>query len=329
MCKFFWSGPTDSFTIEGDQTPIQTEERTVDLDTFIVATYCLIDELMDELLPKGERLRERGPARLLLDDREILTIEIVGEFLGLDTDQGIFRHFRRHYEEWFPGLGEAHRTTFCRQAANLWKVKEMLWRELLPRIDYDPKISLVDSFCVPVCSFAKAPRHKSFAGVAAYGHDAMTKAVFYGLGGHLRVCWPGVIVEATLVPADAHDRWVVESDLLSGVGEGTFVVGDTNYSSPTLAEDLARYGVDLIAPEKSSVKRERHPWPRWLTGVRRRIETVISQLVERYHMKRVRARDVWHLSSRFWRKILGHTCCVVLCQRAGLSPLRFSELVTH
>jgi hypothetical protein len=137
-----------------------------------------------------------------------------------------------------------------------------------------------------------------------------------------------VLVEATLAPADAHDLWVVESELLSGGGEGTIVMGDTNYSSPTLAEYLARYGMNLLAPEKSSLKRGRHPWGRWLTGVRRRIETVISQLVERYGMKRVGARDVWHLSSRFWRKILGHTCCVVLCQRAGLSPLRFSELVT-
>ena len=42
-------------------------------------------------------------------------------------------------------------------------------------------------------------------------------------------------MEATLAPADAHDLWVVESELLSGGGEGTFVVGDTNYSSPTLA----------------------------------------------------------------------------------------------
>jgi hypothetical protein len=34
----------------------------VDLDTFIVATYCLIDELMDEHLSGGRgRLRERGP----------------------------------------------------------------------------------------------------------------------------------------------------------------------------------------------------------------------------------------------------------------------------
>jgi hypothetical protein len=157
----------------------------------------------------------------------------------------------------------------------------------------------------------------------------MTRAVFHGFDAHFRVAWPGVIVEATLAPADVHDRWAAEYDLLPGVGEGSLVIGDTNYWSPILKEDLARYGVELLAPKKTSTKRLRHPWPAWLTAVRRRVETVISQMAERYHIKRVRARDLWHLTSRFLRKVLSHTCCVHLCQQAGFpSPLRFSELLT-
>jgi Transposase DDE domain len=298
----------------------------VDLDHFIVATYCLIDDLFEELLD-GRRLRSRGP-KPLLDDREVLTIELVGEFLGMDTEKAIFLFFSRHYSEWFPALRRVHRTTFTRQAANLWKVKKLMWEALLGKVEHDPAICLVDSFALPVCSFAKAPRHKSFAGVASSGYDAMSRAVFYGLEGHLRVAWPGVIVEASLAPANEHDRWVAEYDLLpGGACEGSFVVADTNYWSPTLREALAGYGVSLIAPKKPNKKRERHPWPRWLTNKRRRIETVISQLVERYHAKRVRARDLWHLTSRFFRKILGHTACVYLCQQRGLAPLRFSELL--
>ena len=119
----------------------------------------------------------------------------------------------------------------------------------------------------------------------------MTRGVFYGLEGHLRVCWPGMIAQATLAPADAHDRWVAEYDFLEGVREGSFVLGDTNYWSPVLGGALSGYGVSLIAPKKTPNKRQRHPWPRWLTNARRRIETVISQLVERYGAKRVRARD--------------------------------------
>jgi hypothetical protein len=56
----------------------------VDLETCIVATYCLIDEALATVLA-GQRLRQRGPQPILADS-EVLTIEVVGEFLGLDQD---------------------------------------------------------------------------------------------------------------------------------------------------------------------------------------------------------------------------------------------------
>lgn len=61
---------------------------------------------------------------------------------------------------------------------------------------------------------------------------------------------------------------------------------------------------------------------------RRRIETVLSQLTERYHAKRTRARDVWHLMARWLRKLVSHTIAVLLCQHTGLSPLAFAGLLT-
>ena len=124
----------------------------MDLSTFIVAVFCLIDDRL-----KGKRIRSRGPAPKL-SDAEVLTIEVVGEFLGLDTDQDIHLFFRRHYGEWFPTLGEVHRTTFSRQAANLWKLKERLWQELLALAPHEPAFSLVDSMPLPVCLFARAYR---------------------------------------------------------------------------------------------------------------------------------------------------------------------------
>jgi hypothetical protein len=71
-----------------------------------------------------------------------------------------------------------HRTTFTRQAANLWAAKKLMWGALLGRVEHEEGLLVVHSFCVPVCSFAKAPRHKSFAAVASYGHDAMRRGVF-------------------------------------------------------------------------------------------------------------------------------------------------------
>ena len=293
----------------------------MDLSTFIISVFCLVEDWLE-----GEpKLRQRGPQPELADS-EVLTIEIIGEFLGIDSEKDLFAYFRRHYGEWFPALREVHRTTFTRQAANLWVAKERLWQHLLRReIGFDPLVSLVDSFPVPVCRFARAYRCRLLPEESAFGYDEINKQTFYGLRAHLRVCWPGVIVGFSLAPANAHELSVAEGLLERAKG---WVLADRNYWSPKLTGRLREQGLDLLAPYKSG-KGEKRPWPRSLVHKRRRIETVFSQLRERYRAKRVRARDRWHLASRWLRKVLSHTVCVYLCQQTGFSSsLRFSDLLT-
>jgi hypothetical protein len=157
----------------------------MDATTLLITVYCLIDDWL-----AGRRLRQRGPQPTLADS-EVLTIECVGEFLGIDTDKGLYEHFRRHYHDWFPALGRVHRTTFVRQAANLWAVKAQLRLQLLGRVGFDPAVSILDSFPMPVCRFGRASRCRRLAGLAAFGRDEGAKQTFYGLRAHLRVCWPG------------------------------------------------------------------------------------------------------------------------------------------
>ena len=94
----------------------------MDLSTFIIGVFDLCEDWLTERGP----VRSRGPAPKL-SDSEVITMEIIGEFLGIDTDKGIFTYFKRHYTHYFPKIREIHRTTFCRQAANLWVIKERLW----------------------------------------------------------------------------------------------------------------------------------------------------------------------------------------------------------
>ena len=82
----------------------------MDVGIFIVAVFCAVEDRLEGEQP----LRQRGP-KPKLSDSEVLTIEITGEFLGIDTDRGLYTYFRRNYGEWFPALKEIHRTTFCRR----------------------------------------------------------------------------------------------------------------------------------------------------------------------------------------------------------------------
>jgi hypothetical protein len=291
----------------------------VDLSTFIIAVFCLIDDRL-----KGHRIRQRGPSPKL-SDAEVLTVEIVGEFLGMDTDEGIRLFFERHYGGWFPALGGVHRTTFARQAANLWKVKERLWQELLLLAPHNPSFALVDSMPLPACLFARAYRCRRFRGEAAFGKDTLLRQTFCGFRVHMRVCWPGLITRFSVAPANAHELSVVPELLEATRG---LVVGDRNYWSPETKEELARNGgVELLAPYQS---KKRDPTPErsaFLGRLRYRIDTVFSQLVGRYSVKRVWARDLWHLASRLLRKVLSHTVAFLLNHRAGNPPLQLSKLL--
>lgn len=112
-------------------------------------------------------------------------------------------------------------------------------------------------------------------------------------------------------------------ELLHGV-QG-FALADRNYWKPELRERLKTQGVYVLTPYKSA-KGQKQPYPRFLTHMRYRIQTVFGQLVERFHAKRVWARDLWHLTSRWMRMFLSHTIAVFFCAQNNLSYLSFAKL---
>jgi hypothetical protein len=289
---------------------------------FIIAVFCRMDDALKTLFQE-KPLRQLGPAPVL-SDAEVLTMEVVGEFLGFSQDTALFRHFRQHYRHFFPGLERLHRTTFVRQGANLWKVKEWVWQHLLGSIRHNPAFALVDSFPLPVCQFARTYRCQRFRGEAAFGKDSLSRQTFYGFRVHVHLSWPGLITRFTVAPANVHELSVVPQ---LAAGTRGLLVGDRNYWSPRLTEELRQDGVTLVAPFGS---RKRDPWLRFsstLSRLRYRIDTVFGQLVDRYQAKRVWARDDWHLRARLLRKVLSHTVAFLLNQSQGNSPLQLSKLL--
>ena len=101
-----------------DETFQKAKEGQMELDDYIVQIFCEIDDFMKQRFP-ARSLRERGPLPLLVDS-EVLTMEIVGENLSLETNKAVFTFFKRFYTSFFPRL--TNRVAFLRQAANLGRV---------------------------------------------------------------------------------------------------------------------------------------------------------------------------------------------------------------
>jgi hypothetical protein len=294
------------------------------LDDFIITCFCLIDDALP-VITGGKRLRQAGP-QPKVSDSEVITIEVVGSYLGLTQDKALYEYFRRHYSHFFPALAQIDRTTFVRQATNLWALKERLWMWVRDeQLRYDPETAIVDSFALPICHFARAKRSRLFRGEAAYGWDHTHKQAFYGFRVHARVALPGVMTRVCLTAGNT-----AEGEVVLDLTEGTYglLLGDRNYWLPDLKMVLRGLGIRLQTPfKKASSPLARLYHSRVLTRVRYRIETVFSQFIGRIGVRHVWARDTWHLRNRLLRGMLMHTLCILFNQFEGHDPLQLAALV--
>jgi hypothetical protein len=294
-------------------------------DDYLLTLYCLVDDSLKALPIK--RLRRRGPQPTLADS-EVITMELAGEYLGLDQDQAIYEHFVRHGQREFPAVGRVHRTTFVRQAANLMQAKQMMLPRRVSAVGAGrpgPPLWLFDSLPLPVCHFKRAGHCQRLAALASYGYDHTTGHVYYGVRLHLRCLHDGPAAQVEITPADVQDITVAPDLVPPGGGVG---LGDRAYWSPPTHQQLIdQQQFNLLAPFKLA-KHDPHPQrSRVLLRLRRVVETVIGQLVERYHLERTWARDRWHLCHRVLRKLLSHAACVLLNLRLGHPPLQIDRLV--
>lgn len=292
-------------------------------EDFIIAVFCCVEDLWCQVT-KGQKIR-RGGFSPSLSDTEVITMEIVGEFLGIETDKGIWSYFKGHWHHLFPQLKS--RTTFVRQASNLWCYKQHLQQLLAKNLGgFEDSIHLIDGFPIPLCHYQRAKNCRLFVGEAGFGYCAAKDEKYYGFHGHLVISAEGIITGFCLSAANVSERAALW-DVVDGISG--LLIGDKGYLSSSLKTDLSSHQITLETPKRSNMidERPRH-WVRLLVKTRRLIETVIGQLVERFHLGKVKARDLWHLTSRINRKLLAHTVALWL-NRNSSHPLCFQQLIEH
>ena len=291
------------------------------VEDFIIYVYCCVEDVCRELVKTPLRSRGFQPK---LTDSEVITMEIVGEFMGKDQDKSVWRYFRNHWHSWFPDLGS--RSNFVKQSANLWDLKALIQGHLVRQINaLDQPVHLVDGFPMPVCKITRSYGSHCFKGEAGYGYCAAKNEKYYGFEGHILISSEGAICGYTFAAANIDERDVLQ-DMTQGLRG--LLIGDKGYIRPSLKEELAKQGLDLQTPLRKNMSDLR---PKaavtQLMKARRLVETVIGQLTERFHIEKIRARDTWHLANRFIRKLLAHTVGVVLNKLLGNQPLHFEALV--
>ena len=292
-----------------------------DIETFIIVIFILVDDFVNKYFPP-RKLRKRGILPKL-SDSEVITMEIVGEFLGFHSDKDIYKYFKNHWKHLFPNL--PHRSNFVRQAFNLWYVKLQFWKYL---ISYKDKfIQIIDSIPMEVCKFKRAKRSKLFKGLANYGkYLGMT---FYGFRLHLKITDYGLITDFVILPANYQDIEFV--DYFVDNERNCYFIGDKGYRSKDLFEKLLKYKNIFFHTSYRRIDKKPKYLPKYLVkklnAIRKLIETIFSQLEKQFAIKKICARDKWHLYSRVVRKIVTHVVAVILNIKNKRSPLEIKDLI--
>ena len=166
------------------------------------------------------------------------------------------------------------------------------------------KYFVIDSFPLAVCKFGRARYCRSFRGHGAdYGKCPSKKETYFGYKVHAMITLEGYITTFEITPASTDDREGLR-DIIEGQSD-LVILGDKGYVGEALTRELSDQGICLMALKRSNSKAD---WPKSMRQLifklRRRVETVFSQLNEQLNAERVLAKSFQGLCTILANKIL-------------------------
>ncbi len=270
----------------------------MDVEDTITRIYVEVDDFCKREF-STHPLRSRGFAPSL-SDAEVLTMEVVGELQGRHDDKAIWRYFNDHGRGWFPGL--CAYKTFAKHCANLTWLKQKFMAMISPPQQSD--LHIIDGVPMPVCRTVRAYRSRIFKGIAAWGYCASKDEHYYGLRGHPVIAADGRVVDFIVTPANADERSTLD-DIIGKIRG--LLLGDKGFISQDWQHKLAENGINLQTPLRKNMPDNR---PKaevsLMMKIRRRIETAIGLLSEKFAITRIKARDIWHFTSKLTRKLIAY-----------------------
>ena len=279
-------------------------------EDFILVVFVLIDDLYQTYAPVSV-IQRRNVEQAKLSDSEIITISICGELFGIDSEKAWFSFVKKNYKHLFPRIGS--RSRFNRTRRALLPMTEWLREKLLSECSMSySQYFIIDSFPLKVCKFGRAHFCKTFRWDGAdYGKCPSKKETYFGYKVHAMITLKGFITTFEITPASVDDREGLR-DLTDGLSDIT-ILGDKGYVGEHLLEEQKEQGICLMSLKRSNSKRN---WPnsvkQLIFRLRRRVETVFSQLSEQLNAERVLAKSFQGLCTRLVNKILAHNLCMVM-----------------
>ena len=188
------------------------------------------------------------------------------------------------------------------------------------------KYFIVDSFPLEVCKFGRARYSRCFRAYGAdYGRCPSKKEVYFGYKVHAMITLEGYITNFEITPASTDDRDGLR-DMLENE-TNMVIIGDKGYISEKLSDEMKCKGICVMALKRSNSKNNwTKPIRQLIFKLRRRVETVFSQLSLQLNSERVLAKSFQGLCTRLVNKMLAYNLCLAInsmfCENCDIGKIK-------
>jgi hypothetical protein len=337
---------------------------SVDLGTFLVALYTIVDDLYRaHVAPHKPRRPGKKPE---LSDSEVLTLVVCAQWLGC-PERALGRHAAAHWRAYFPRLLD--QSAFNRRARDLAGALVALIPLVADRLGAAlAPYQVFDGVPVPLARRVRGRRRRLFGDEAAIGKGGSDRAWYFGCQLLLACTADGLITGFVLGPADTEGHWLGEALLCwradpratpwgpedpppshrrggryrgptgplwprAGAGRATrgpgpaVYIADGGFRGAAWAEHWRRdYRACVLPPGRYGAPAAAAA-RRQHAGWRQVVETVNEHLTHVFGLPAPRARSRWGLLTRIAAKLLAFNLGVWLNRSFGRPTFAFATLV--
>jgi hypothetical protein len=265
----------------------------------------VLREILGTEFPLGGNLLRRGPVPKFTDI-EVLALSLTAECMGIDSECYLFAKLM-DYKVAFPHMISRRQYNDRRKSLFMWQ--ENIRDKIASKLNEITEVYAIDSMPMEICKLARMERNKlgkeDERTAPDKGFCASQNKYFYGYKLHA-VCSPsGVIQALDLTKASVHDVNYLKD--VSDVMSNCIITGDRGYVSEVLKKELSEHSnICLEVPGRRNQKGKKKVMY-VLRKIRKRIETVFSQLCDQFMIQRNYAKSYIGYRARILAKISGMT----------------------
>ncbi|TCD13949.1 IS982 family transposase [Pedobacter psychrodurus] len=268
----------------------------------------VLNDVLGSDMPAFGTLLRPGP-KTKFSDIEIIALSFAAEAAGVISENHLFNILNSDYKTSFPNL--ISRRQYNDRLRNLFHFIEDIRKKMVNKMNALTDVFAIDSMPIEICKLSREHRNtlgKDHAyAQPAKGFCASQNKYFYGYKLHA-VCSPsGVVQLFDLGNAKIHDIHYLKE--IAPNFRNCIITGDRGYVSDELKKHLLRrFNISLEVPSRSNQK-VKSKVIKPLRVIRKRMETVFSQLCLQFKMQVNLAKQFLGFKTRILAKI---TCMTML-----------------